>query len=225
MWCRVDLVWTDVSEERIASKFRVEKSASEEPAWAGGCRLERIASIFRVEKSASEEPAWAGGCSLHSWRSNKRDTEIAVWIQDVIRSVQNKWQIEVMCSHTSVSYDISAIQRTIIQSEQMGWSVRAGGRGRVLKTKNGLCKISSSSPLEGHAVTWLVEALYYKPKIAGSIPYEVIGFFNWLNPSNRTMVLGSTQPITAMSTSNLPGGKGRPVRKADKFTTICDPIV
>jgi hypothetical protein len=37
MWRRVDLVWTDSSEERIASIFRVEKTASEEPAWAGGC--------------------------------------------------------------------------------------------------------------------------------------------------------------------------------------------
>jgi hypothetical protein len=36
MWRRVDLVWTDVSEERIASLFRIEKSVSEEPAWAGG---------------------------------------------------------------------------------------------------------------------------------------------------------------------------------------------
>jgi hypothetical protein len=35
MWRRVDLVWTDVSEERIASIFRVEESTSEEPAWAG----------------------------------------------------------------------------------------------------------------------------------------------------------------------------------------------
>jgi hypothetical protein len=34
MWRRVDFVWTDVSEERFASIFRVEKSASEEPAWA-----------------------------------------------------------------------------------------------------------------------------------------------------------------------------------------------
>jgi hypothetical protein len=33
MWRRVDIVLTDVSEERIASIFRVEeKSASEEPA-------------------------------------------------------------------------------------------------------------------------------------------------------------------------------------------------
>jgi hypothetical protein len=39
MWGRVDFVWTDVSEERIASIFRVEKSVSEEPAWAGGGTL------------------------------------------------------------------------------------------------------------------------------------------------------------------------------------------
>jgi hypothetical protein len=32
MWRRVGLVWTDVSEERIISIFRVEKSASEESA-------------------------------------------------------------------------------------------------------------------------------------------------------------------------------------------------
>jgi hypothetical protein len=39
MWCCVDLALTDVSEERIASIFRVEESASGEPAWADGCRL------------------------------------------------------------------------------------------------------------------------------------------------------------------------------------------
>jgi hypothetical protein len=40
MWRRVDLVdWIDASEERIASILRIEKSASEEPASAGGCRL------------------------------------------------------------------------------------------------------------------------------------------------------------------------------------------
>jgi hypothetical protein len=35
-WCHVDLVRTDVLEERIASIFRVEKYSSKEPAWAGG---------------------------------------------------------------------------------------------------------------------------------------------------------------------------------------------
>jgi hypothetical protein len=41
-------------------------------------------------------------------------------------------------------------------------------------------------------------------------------FFNLPNPSSRTMALGSTQPLTEMSTRNLPGGgKGRLTRKAD----------
>jgi hypothetical protein len=54
---------------------------------------------------------------------------------------------------------------------------------------------------------------------------DVIGFFNWRKPSSRTMALGSIQPLTEMSTRNLPGGKGRPARKSDKLTAICEPIV
>jgi hypothetical protein len=57
-----------------------------------------------------------------------------------------------------------------------------------------------------------------------SIPDEVIGFFNLPNPSSRTMILGSTQPLTEMSTGNLPGVKERPVRRADNLTAICEPI-
>jgi hypothetical protein len=50
-------------------------------------------------------------------------------------------------------------------------------------------------------------------------------FFNLPNPSSRTMALGSTQALTEMSTRNLSGGKGRPARKADKLTAICEPTV
>jgi hypothetical protein len=57
-------------------------------------------------------------------------------------------------------------------------------------------------------------------KVAGSISDEAIGFFNWTNPSSRTMAMGSTQALTEMSTRNLPGGKGRPARKADNLTAI-----
>jgi hypothetical protein len=39
------------------------------------------------------------------------------------------------------------------------------------------------------------------------------------------MTLGSTQPLTEMSTRNLPGGKRQPASKADKLTVICEPIV
>jgi hypothetical protein len=37
------------------------------------------------------------------------------------------------------------------------------------------------------------------------------------------MALRSTQPLTEMSTRNLPGYKGRPERKADNLTVICEP--
>jgi hypothetical protein len=57
-------------------------------------------------------------------------------------------------------------------------------------------------------------------KVAGLIPNEVIEFFNLHNPSSPTMVLGSTQLLIELSTRNLPGGKGLPVRKADNLTAI-----
>jgi hypothetical protein len=36
---------------------------------------------------------------------------------------------------------------------------------------------------------------------------------------------GSTQPLTEMSTRNLPGGKKRSARKADNLSAICEPNV
>jgi hypothetical protein len=39
------------------------------------------------------------------------------------------------------------------------------------------------------------------------------------------MALGSTQPLTEMSTRDLPGGKGRPAVNADNLTAICEQIV
>jgi hypothetical protein len=62
-------------------------------------------------------------------------------------------------------------------------------------------------------------------KVLGSIPDEAIGFFNWPNPSSRNMALGSTGLLTEMSTRKLPGSKGRPARKADNLTAICEPII
>jgi hypothetical protein len=37
------------------------------------------------------------------------------------------------------------------------------------------------------------------------------------------VALGSTQPLTEMSTRDLIGGKGQPARKADNITAICEP--
>jgi hypothetical protein len=58
--------------------------------------------------------------------------------------------------------------------------------------------------------------------VAGLSPDEA-DFFNLPNPSSRTMALWPTQPLTEMSTKNLPGGRGLPARKADNLTVICEP--
>jgi hypothetical protein len=39
------------------------------------------------------------------------------------------------------------------------------------------------------------------------------------------MVLGSTQPLTEMSTRYLSEGKKRPARRADNLAAICEPNV
>jgi hypothetical protein len=76
-----------------------------------------------------------------------------------------------------------------------------------------------------HAVAQLVEALCYEPESRG-VESRLGGFFfNLPNPSGRTMALGSTQPLTEMSTRNLRWGKGWPARKAYSLTAICEPIV
>jgi hypothetical protein len=75
---------------------------------------------------------------------------------------------------------------------------------------NGLWLIHSelliNSPFtRGSVVGWLHYAT--SRKVVGSIPEEVIEFFfNLLIPSTSTVALGSTQPLTEMSTGNPHGG-------------------
>jgi hypothetical protein len=63
---------------------------------------------------------------------------------------------------------------------------------------------------------------------AGRSPVRIpdqVNFLNLPNPSSRTMALGLSQPLTEMSTRNLPGGKKRPARRADNLAAICEPNV
>jgi len=61
--------------------------------------------------------------------------------------------------------------------------------------------------IRGTAVAqWLRRCATYR-KVAGSIPAGVIGIFSLTyNPSDRTMVLGSTQSLTEMSTRSISWG-------------------
>jgi hypothetical protein len=81
----------------------------------------------------------------------------------------------------------------------------SNGYGTLLKSMQMLFAISTML----QARTFLVR-----------FPMRSLDFFNWPNPSSRTMALGSTQPLTEMSTRNFPGGKGRPRRMADKLPSV-----
>ena len=52
-----------------------------------------------------------------------------------------------------------------------------------------------------HAVEQFFEVTSWK--VEDSILDSIIGIFHWLNLSGRTMFLGSTQPLTEMSTRNI----------------------
>jgi hypothetical protein len=75
----------------------------------------------------------------------------------------------------------------------------------------------------GHAVTQLVRPYATSWKVT-RVPDEV-DFSNLPNLSSHTMALGSTQPVTEMSTRNFPGGKKRPARRADNLAAIYEPNV
>jgi hypothetical protein len=49
---------------------------------------------------------------------------------------------------------------------------------------------------------------------------EEVDIFNWPNPSSRAMGLGSTQPLTEMSTRNLSVGKKRQACRADNLAAV-----
>jgi hypothetical protein len=72
---------------------------------------------------------------------------------------------------------------------------------RALHNNSNICKynIFVNNKMVHYAISW---------KVAGLFPDEIMGFFNQPNLSSHTMVLGSTQPLTEMSTRNLPGDKG-----------------
>jgi hypothetical protein len=84
-------------------------------------------------------------------------------------------------------------------------------------------KYIREAPISGrHAEAYLVEALCYKVEgCRFTSRMRSLLFSNLQNLSNCTMALGWTQPLTEMSTKNLPGGKAQPAHEADNLTAIC----
>ena len=59
---------------------------------------------------------------------------------------------------------------------------------------------------KGTAVAQRLRGCATNRKVAGSIPDGVTGIFHWRNPSDLTMALASTQPLTEMSTRSISWG-------------------
>ena len=66
--------------------------------------------------------------------------------------------------------------------------------------------IYSPTCFDGPGVAQWLRRCATSRTVPGSIPGGVIGFFQWHTPSDRTMALGSTQPLTKMSTRNISWG-------------------
>jgi hypothetical protein len=65
-----------------------------------------------------------------------------------------------------------------------------------------ICFFFNSNSGGGGRGSVVVKALCCKPEGRVQVPMR-LSFLNWPNPSGRTMALGSTQPLTEMSTRNL----------------------
>ena len=73
----------------------------------------------------------------------------------------------------------------------------------------------------GPGVAWWLRRCATSRTVPRSIPGGVTGFFIDIFPSDRTMALGSTQPLVKMSTRNSPGGKGGRCVRLTTSPTSC----
>jgi len=80
-------------------------------------------------------------------------------------------------------------------------------------------KSNTSTRYTGTAVAQWLRYCATNGKVTVSIPDGVNVIFYWHNPSDRTMALGSTQPLTGMSTRSISWRQRRPVFRADNLTT------
>jgi len=86
----------------------------------------------------------------------------------------------------------------VIFSRKANRSIRNEGRrfGNIMYSLN----------QGGRAVAWWLRHYATNRQVTGSIPYGVIGIFQRHNPTGRTMALGSTHPLTEMSTRCISWG-------------------
>ena len=143
---------------------------------------------------------WVGG----SWRSNGRQRAIPQQLWEPQRIYVR------LCPHsasalTSVNRACFVLQSRLQVSQVSVTICRHVLTNRVQSnTSNEIFR--STSRKMGHAVAQLVQALRYKRGGRGFDSRWCHWDFYWHNPSGRIVALGSTQPLTEMSTRNTTWG-------------------
>jgi hypothetical protein len=191
---------------------RSKNKPSKNPAWSKqkAVRLDLQRTIRRYISDGRTNKCGGGGCG----GGNRHNPSSSIHHMNCPESEAEFGWTLVFSPDFSLSIFLNKSRRLDLSSSPGRNTTSKGVHHVVLKITNGL----------PWSLWGVLKFRHYAKsrKVAGSSP-DGVTFFNWPNPSCRTMALGSTQPLTEMSTMNLPGAKGRPTRKADMV--ICEPIV
>jgi hypothetical protein len=124
--------------------------------------------------------------------------------------------IERSCCSYKVSHAVLAalcpIFRALYGTKTMDTAVSTRSQGspyhrqyRIMSQPDEFSLVHTRARRQPRWRSWLRQCATNR-QIAGSIPDGVSEFFHWHNTSGRTMALGSTQPLTEMSTRNISWG-------------------
>jgi hypothetical protein len=141
-----------------------------------------------------------GGCSLFPGFRERIEAEVRSWAPDdfdVQVTLPAKWASEPL--HVLHEYLVNCLYN------RLQYKLRYNAYTKLFEKGHSIL-LFSYSHWAGHVVAKLVETLCYKLEGHRLYSQWEYGFFSWLNSSNHIVALGSTQPLTEMSTRN-PGGK------------------
>jgi hypothetical protein len=115
----------------------------------------------------------------------------------------------------------SPFTKTETRGSPSGWvTVLQAGRSRVLfPVKSFDLSVELILAVALRTLRSTLTEVSTSRKVAGSIPREVIWFVSWANPSSRSMG-PKVDSVTEVNTR-----EGRPARKAENLTAICESIV
>ena len=116
-----------------------------------------------------------------------------------------QWNDKEDCSRSEVPYVILINWTTVATTQNEAQSLKCHYFLTSHSTPMCLSYLGKVFTIVMAEIQWL-RCCATNRKVTVSIPDSVIGIFHWHNPPNRTVALGSTQPLTEMSTRRISWG-------------------